>query len=475
MEYVKVESPQIAEVGFGEGYYGPETLGIRFQPTKKQVAAIEDGSEYHYQNVTPRTYQGLMAAPSIGSYFWQNIKSHPALYPYTKIDSGKTYDTPGAINIYSEPFALPLGQITPHGAGAHDDQAMAMAESDEPTKSTVLAVIDSMADDLLFTPNAVTDAQLAAGRAWYLTEAKKYDISTDEKRMELKRFARPLQKLRTSIEARAKELTGATKRKIAAIDAEKRRLVQIVGGIEDEVLAPLTSWEREEDARKIRLANTVNYLADRGAVVSMLSVAEIEAAIAKLEAFDLSTMQEYKIGAESAIIASLKVLKPELERRKEMEAQAAELAQLRAEAAERAEQDRMAAAAKAAREQAERDAALELQYAESKRLAAEQAVKDAETRRILAEEKAARDAEIAAAQAERDQEAAVEAERKRVADAADAQFAAAESRAANAKHRKRVNSEAVEALMACSLNKAEAETVVSAIAGGSIPHVTITY
>ncbi|MGB9407741.1 MAG: hypothetical protein WCA89_09395 [Terracidiphilus sp.] len=135
----------------------------------------------------------------------------------------------------------------------------------------------------------------------------------------------------------------------------------------------------------------------------------------------------------------------------------------------------MAAAAKAAREQAERDAALELQYAESKRLAAEQAVKDAETRRILAEEKAARDAEIAAAQAERDQEAAVEAERKRVADAAAAEQAAAEARAANAKHRKRVNGEAVEALMACSLTKAEAETVVSAIAGGSIPHVTIAY
>ena len=240
-------------------------------------------------------------------------------------------------------------------------------------------------------------------------------------RTEFKRFARPLQKLRTGIEARAKELTGATKRKIAAIDAEKRRLVQIVGGIEDEVLAPLTSWETEEDARKIRLARTVNYLADRGAAVSLLSVAEIESAIAELEAFDLSTMQEYKIGAESAIIASLKVLKPELERRKEVEAQAAELAQLRAEAAERAEQDRLASVAKGA------------------------------------------------------QEAAVEAERKRVADAAAAEQSAAEARAANAKHRKRVNGEAVEALMACSLTKAEAETVVSAIAGGSIPHVTIAY
>ena len=202
-----------------------------------------------------------------------------------------------------------------------------------PAPSTALAVIDTMADDLLFTPGAVTDAQLAAGRDWYLTEAKKYDISTEKARTEFKRFARPLQKLRTGIEARAKELTGATKRKIAAIDAEKRRLVGIVGGIEDEVLAPLTSWEAEEEARKVRLAGICNELAAKGQRVYM-DMAEIESAIAELEAFDLSTMQEYKIGAESAIAASLKVLKPELERRKEMEAQAAELAKLRAEAAE---------------------------------------------------------------------------------------------------------------------------------------------
>ena len=74
--------------------------------------------------------------------------------------------------------------------------------------------------------------------------------------------------------------------------------MQIVGGIEDEVLAPLTSWETEEDARKIRLAGICNELAAKGQRVYM-DMAEIEAAIAELEAFDLSTMQEYKIGAES--------------------------------------------------------------------------------------------------------------------------------------------------------------------------------
>ena len=118
-----------------------------------------------------------------------------------------------------------------------------------------------------------------------------------------------------------------------------------------------------------------------------------------------------------------------------MEAQASELAKLRADAAARAEKDRQATLANIALQQAQQETV------------------------------------VRKAQAE----AAIEAERKRVADAAAAEQSAAEARAANAKHRKRVNGEAVAALMACSLTKAEAETVVSAIAGGSIPHVTIAY
>ena len=88
MEYVKVESSQIEAIGFGDGFYGPETLGIQFPPTKKQAAAGQTGSEYHYGNVSPRTHQALMAAPSIGSYFGQNIKAHPEQYPYTKVEAG---------------------------------------------------------------------------------------------------------------------------------------------------------------------------------------------------------------------------------------------------------------------------------------------------------------------------------------------------------------------------------------------------
>lgn len=281
-----------------------------------------------------------------------------------------------------------------------------------------LAIIDKMADELLFTPGSVTDAQLQAGREWYLTEAKKYDIATEKQRTELKRFARPLQKLRTGIEARAKELTGATKRKIAAIDAEKRRLVQIVGGIEDEVLAPLTAWEREEEERKTRLSGIVKSLGEHVVNAIYPTIASLEATIAELESFDVSTMQEYKLSAESAIAASLKVLRPELERRKIAEANERELAKLRAEAAERAEQDRIA--------------------------------------RLTSD--------------------AVEAERKRQEAEAARVKAEADARAADEQHRKEVNGRAHAALLNhTNLSAEDASEVIRCIAKGLIPHVTVNY
>ena len=454
MEYVKVESSQIEAIGFGDGFYGPETLGIQFPPTKKQAAAGQPGSEYHYANVAPRTHQALMASPSIGSYFGQNVKAHPEQYPFTKVEADPLQPGPHS--------SLRVGSLS-----TATETSPETSTTDTPAPVTSLAVIDTLENSALFASGGVTDAQLAAGREWYLANAPK-GIETEEKRTALKRFARPLQKLRTGIEARAKEFTGETKRKLAAIDTEKRRLVLIVGGIEDEVLRPLTEWEHEEDARKIRLAGIANELSAKGQRVYM-DMADIEKAIAELEAFDVSTMQEYKVGAESAIAASLRVLKPELERRREADANARELEKLRRKQAEREEADRIAAAAKAAKEQAERDVAAELQYAENKRIAAEQ-----EAKRQL--EAANARALEAAEQAKRDQEAAVEAERKRAADAAAAEYAAMEARAADKEHRTKVNYEAASALVAeCQIDEPAAYVVIEAIAKGIIPHVTISY
>ena len=387
MEYQKVESSQIAEVGFGDGVYGPETLALRFPPNKKQKEAGLPGSEYHYGNDRARytaaeTYQRLMAAPSIGSWFGQNIKPFPEQYPFTLVESDP---------------AQPSAQ-SPKSSGKTNTAITEETITDAPSPGTALALMNDMADDKLFSPGSITDVQLAQMRSDWLTEAKKYDISTDKARTELKRFARPLQKLRTGIEARAKELTGATKRKIAAIDAEKRRLVLVVGGIEDDVLRPLTEWEQEEETRKMRLAHDVQAFADAAQVYRYPDTVSLGAAIVELENADISKFQEYKVGAESAIASSLKVLKPELERRKVAEAERAELERLRVESAARAEADRLA---EAKRQEEARIAAAAQKLADEQTQARLDAAVNAALEERAELERVRADAEERAAQAER--------------------------------------------------------------------------
>ena len=465
MQWQAVDSSQISEIGYESGAEYP--LGIKFPPNKKQQAAGAPGSEYHYANVTPELYAQLLAAKdnpvynnSIGTFFGKIIKAYADLYPFVKVES--------------DPHQ-PVHRSTSAVGSSSTNTATLPETSTTDTTSIALAIIDTISDELLFTPGAVTDAQLTAGRDWYLTEAKKYDISTEKARTELKRFARPLQKLRTGIEARAKELTGATKRKIAAIDSEKRRLVQLVGGIEDEVLQPLTAWEQEEETRKAKLAGIVARLAGFAQTYHP-DIPTLTAAIAELESFDLSTMQEYKVGAESAIAASLRVLKPELERRKVAEANEAELARLRAEAAERAEQDRLAAIERAAKERAQRDAAESVAAAERERLAAEQRAAAAEAKAKSDQIEAEQKAQEALKRDDIERIAAVAKERLRIEDEQREERIAAEARAADEVNRAKVNGEAIFALQEASMiGEESASQIVHAIAEGLIPHVTIQY
>ena len=84
-EILRREQPDFAQVGFGPGTYGPETLGIIFQPNKKQKAAGSPGAEYHYGNVTFALYEALLMADNVHHYFGDTIKSETAAYPYTKV------------------------------------------------------------------------------------------------------------------------------------------------------------------------------------------------------------------------------------------------------------------------------------------------------------------------------------------------------------------------------------------------------
>ena len=81
MNWKRVTDKQIAEVGFGDGEFGPETLGLKFKPGKPYGPI----AEYHYQNVTPRMYRALEEADQPHKYFNEHIKSDSDAFPFVKV------------------------------------------------------------------------------------------------------------------------------------------------------------------------------------------------------------------------------------------------------------------------------------------------------------------------------------------------------------------------------------------------------
>ena len=70
MEWTTVSSSNVAAVGFDDD---TGTLGVRFQ----------SGAEYHYPGVPRSIYEGLLTAPSVGSFFDAYVKK--AGYPAVRV------------------------------------------------------------------------------------------------------------------------------------------------------------------------------------------------------------------------------------------------------------------------------------------------------------------------------------------------------------------------------------------------------
>jgi hypothetical protein len=151
-----------------------------------------------------------------------------------------------------------------------------------------------------------------------------------------------------------------------------------------------------------------------------------------------------------------------------------------------AEQEKVRAAEEA-KQRAEREAQEKIEAAKLAAAEAEErhakALRDAEeTRQREAEEAKRREAEaaerhareVADAKARADREAA--AERKRIADAEAAEIAAQKARDADKEHRKSINTAIVRELIECSgISETAAKKIVTQIALGHVPNVTLKY
>lgn len=311
------------------------------------------------------------------------------------------------------------------------------------------------------------------------------DVSTKKGRDAIASIAYKVARSKTALDNAGKELVAELKEVPKKIDAERKRMRDLLDAWQADVRRPLTEWEEAEAARVERIQAQVNRLADTE--FTYMSAADIKASIDNLEAHVIDARyEEFEPEAHRVKAASLAALREALASREKYEAEQAELERLRAEAA--------------AREQKEREERIAREAAEAERLAAErraQEERDAATRRE-AEAKAAAErrelelklqaeqaerekveAQRRAEQAERDAqaraEAAAAAERQRQADEQARIEREAAAREADKAHKKAINNEALAALIAGGMPEECAKQAITLIAQRKVPHIVIQY
>ncbi len=371
---------------------------------------------------------------------------------------------------------------------------------------TELVVLEQLKPLEIFTPEGTSDILEKIKKE---ARSHALDISTDKGREQIRSLAYKIARSKTLLDDMGKDLVADQKKQISLIDAERKRIRDELDDLKEEIRAPLTEWEEKEKSRVAAqetalLEFDAALRFDLPNPPSAVVLQRIEA-VEKLYARD---WQEFGKRAQLAFDVAQKRLADVLVASQKYESEQAELERLRKEQAEREQQEReekirQEAAAKAkaeaeetARKEAEAEAARvkaeqdkaeqDRQRLERERAEADVRAKQAEEDRLAAIAKAEADRKAAEEQAERERaeaerkakeaaDAAAQRERDRIEEEKKAEADATAKREADKKHRAKVNHEALSALVASGLSEADAKKVIEAVAKGLIPHVKISY
>lgn len=313
------------------------------------------------------------------------------------------------------------------------------------------------------------------------------DVSTKKGRDAIASIAYKVAKSKTALDNIGKDLVAELKDVPKKIDAERKRMRDLLDQWKDEVRAPLTAWEEAEEARQARHKAGIEWFALRAKEHHDLDLQELRASLAEVDskAVDQS-WEEYEAEAHRAKAKALDALTAALAAREKYEAEQAELARHRAEAAAREQQEREARIAREAAERAQREAEAKAQAEREAAIKREaEAAAAAERRELelkLAAERAEREKaeaiqreQQAKADAERREAEAVAAEQRRVAAIAEAEAREAKRREADKAHKTAINRAALDAFVAGGMTEECAKLAVTLIAKKAIPAVSISY
>lgn len=307
------------------------------------------------------------------------------------------------------------------------------------------------------------------------------DTSTASGRKEIAAIAYKVTRTKTAIDAAGKKLNEEARAQINAVDASRRKIRDELDALAEEVRRPLTEWEEVEKRRATRAKEILETVIALGNSAPSDDSQEIRDRITELGTVyvDPDIMGDDYDQATAAQTESLAHLNAHLDRALKAEADAAELARLRAENEER---ERLA------RESAEKEEAERLAKERADRDAAEQKARE-ERAANAAREKVEREAKEAIERAEREKAEAVakaEAEARAVREAAEREHRQREveakriadeqaARDADKAHRSAVMKAAKKAVMAQGADEETAKKIVLAIVAGEVPNVTLRF
>lgn len=317
------------------------------------------------------------------------------------------------------------------------------------------------------------------------------DVSTEKGRREIASVAFRVTKAKTTLDKAGFALTEEWRKKTAAVNAARKRMVTELDELADEIRRPLTEWEKREAERSQRVDQEIQHFRSQASVGEDEAAADVERRCCALDGYvvDPDLYQDRLDEGQSAKEAAVEALRRAVQRLRQEEADRAELERLRREAAEREEAERLAREKREReeqerreREQAERRRAEEKERRKAEIAAAEQRARVEAEQRARAEERRAADERLAEERRQREAAEAEAAEARRNEQERlaweERERMEREKREADERHRKAVIAEVAEDISAALFNAEQSDValaVANAIAAGTVRHVSVRF
>lgn len=364
-----------------------------------------------------------------------------------------------------------------------------MEKAEMPEVETVAVAVPALPDDAttLFKDPVAMEVHLNAYRA--LVAASHFDVTTAKGRGEAKSLAYSISRAKTELDDFGKSMTEDAKKAIALIDTERRKMRETMDDLRDLAKAEAVEWDAKEAIRVAAFKDAISDIANMGELRGTADEMRVQRDAVSAIVINPHDWDEFAEEAVTARATALATLDARIAERAAWEADQAELAELRRQAALRLEEEK--AAARAAEEKAEED---RRKAAEEARIAAaaERAQKDAEAKLLKAEEEkakaeeraenerkaAAEAAKAAEESAKRQAEEAVEKERQSVAAAEETKRQAEAKLLATKRRRAKIKTDISGVLLpligAAKSNKEMADAIAEALMEGGVPWVKIS-